>query len=133
MTADLKLLHPKLQPLCAQFLADCADKIKDCDIIIAQTWRSRKQQQALYDASLKTGAVVAKPGNSKHEHCLANGTPASLAFDAMAVRGGKLVRDGDDPVYKQMGLIWKALSTKDIPLNWGGDFHRVDVDHFELA
>jgi hypothetical protein len=53
-------------------------------------------------------------------HCL------GLAVDLLVYVGN--IYQTDIEQYRRLGQRWKELS----PLNrWGGDFHRLDLDHFE--
>lgn len=124
--ADLTLLAPELQPLCAEFLDDLTEAgIKG---VVCQTYRTPSYQASL----VASGA--SRVQNSFHCRTLSDGTPASLAFDCMAERDGVLVSSGADPVYTQMGAVWKALGAKyAVDCTWGGDFHHPDPDHFSIG
>ncbi len=94
-------------------------------VAIVQTWRSSTDQQAAYDAGLSN----AKPGESKHECCLPDGTAAARAFDyACFTDDGNYIADGTHPYYTDFANIAKSQG-----LSWGGDFHSFqDFDHVEL-
>lgn len=84
-------LHPLVQPLARQALANCTRA--GLDILVTCTWRSRTEQQDLYDSGrTKPGKIVtnAKPGQSAHNFTM-EGRPAALALDIVPMRHGKPV------------------------------------------
>ena len=124
--ADLSLLALELQPLCAEFLDDLIEA--GITAVVDQTYRTPE-----YQASL-VASGESRIENSLHCCTLADGTPAARAFDCMAERGGKLVTDGSDPIYAQMGAIWLALGQKNsADTTWGGNFTHPDPDHFSIG
>lgn len=122
-------LHPHLQPLARQFLADCA--AAGLDILITCTHRSNAEQDALYaQGRTKPGKVVtrAQAGQSRHNNTLADGTPASLAFDIVPLVNGKPVWAASHPHWKQAGAIGEALG-----LEWAGRWKTFrEYPHFQL-
>lgn len=128
-------LHPEMQPLARAFLAECDVQFgpSDIDVILTSTWRSYAEQDVLYAQGRTTpGKIVtkAKGGQSKHNHTLIDGTPASLAFDAVALRSGIAIwgtkgdgidldpsddRTDDLEVWQRMGAIGVKLG-----LHWYG-------------
>lgn len=124
-------LDPILLPLAQQFLALCfSNGIK---AILIQTYRSSDEQNADY----AQGRVVpghkitnAKGGESPHNCCLPNGTPAARAFDfALYGDDGKhLDWDATDDRWQKAIEIGKGLG-----LVSGSTFHGIqDNDHMEL-
>ena len=121
-------LAAELQPLAAEFLDICDARFSPrARVILVCTYRSKEEQAALKSKYGNTRPIAA-PGKSLHNLTLSDGTPAARAFDAMAVEHGKLVLDGSDHLYAEMGSIAKSLG-----LVWGGDFSRPDPDHFQMG
>jgi peptidoglycan L-alanyl-D-glutamate endopeptidase CwlK len=86
-------LHPLMIPLAREFDAACDVEFAGTpiDVILTSTYRSAAEQDALWEQGRsKPGPIVtkAKGGQSKHNFALPDGTPASLAFDVVPVRGG---------------------------------------------
>lgn len=131
MSRLLTDLHPEVRAMCDQFLTECEHA--GLDVLITCTWRSNTEQDALYaQGRTKPGRIVtrAKGGQSSHNFML-NGVPASLAFDVVPLRHGKLIwgTSGDgvdqDPtdddtddleLWQRVGAIGKACGLK-----WYGD------------
>lgn len=123
-------LHPDVQPLAQKFLDKCA--AEDIDILVTCTYRSPKEQNALYEQGrTKPGRIVtnAKAGQSKHNHEIA-GFPASKAFDVVPLRGGKPVwgTQGDDlTLWTRIGEIGESVG-----LEWAGRWKRMrEFPHLE--
>lgn len=74
----------------------------------------------------ETAELYAKEGkgicDSNHER--------ALAGDLALFRGGVYLTSVDD--YRVAGEAWKAMSTDDLKLVWGGDFSKPDADHFSI-
>lgn len=121
-------LHPKLQPIAADFLAAC--KIVDIDVLVTCTYRSSAEQDELYkQGRTKPGSRVTnvKGGRSAHNFVL-DGKPASKAFDIVPVRDGKCVWDDKDPLWHRIGNIATTLG-----IDWGGNWTTfVDMPHMQL-
>jgi peptidoglycan L-alanyl-D-glutamate endopeptidase CwlK len=121
-------LHPILQPLAIQFLADC--KEAGITAFLTCTYRSSAEQDDLYaQGRTKPGKRVtnAKGGQSQHNTTL-QGKPAARAFDiAIKNRDGTVNWDASHPHWKQVGVIGKEIG-----LVWGGDWKIRDLPHFEL-
>lgn len=119
---NLDDLHPLIEPLCKQFLNDCAaDGIK---AIITETWRSPEREDQLH----KQGITAATGKTCKHCFTI-NGSPASKAFDfAILDENNRMVQDGTDERYSHCGSIIENLG-----MTWGGNFHHPDYDHAEIA
>lgn len=136
-------LHPALQPLCRQFVANC--EAAGIRVLITCTWRSSQYQADLYalgrtQAQLNAAGVRAiaqpgkskvtnaKPGLSKHEATL-NGKPASRAFDFVPLdANGKAIWDAKQSVWAKCGAIAVGLG-----LDWGGSWKTFkDMPHCQL-
>jgi peptidoglycan LD-endopeptidase CwlK len=122
--SNLSDLDPRLQPLAQQFLTQCAAAGLKVRIIV--TYRNSQDQ----DEAHAKGLSKALGGQSPHNVCLDNGTPASRAFDfGCFMPDGTYITSGLDPAYSQAAEIAKGLG-----LVWGGDFFSFkDYDHCELA
>jgi peptidoglycan L-alanyl-D-glutamate endopeptidase CwlK len=86
-------LHPLMIPLAREFDAACDVEFAGTpiDVIFTSTWRSWAEQDDLWaQGRTKPGKIVtkAKGGQSNHNFVLPDGTPASLAFDVVALRSG---------------------------------------------
>lgn len=59
------------------------------------------------------------------------------AVDILVEVNGKIIWNGEDPVYKQLdGLMKAAAAKRGIGLTWGGDFpppSKPDFDHWEIS
>lgn len=137
-------LHPKLQPIALAFLAECLKQ--KLDVIITCTYRSGAEQDECYaQGRTKPGRIItkARAGQSRHNNIISN-KPASLAFDVVPLRHGKLVwgttgngidnnpsdDDKDDlELWQRVGSVGMALG-----LNWYGrpDAPFREMPHFEL-
>lgn len=122
-------LHPALQDTARQFLQEA--QLAGIDALITCTYRSWDEQADLYaQGRTKPGKIVtnAKPGHSKHNYRLPDGTPASEAFDVVPVRGGKAIWNAEDPAWQELGRIGEALG-----LEWAGRWKRMrEYPHFQL-
>lgn len=122
MTADLTLLHPALEPLAREWLAQCANAMLDARI--TETWRSPKREDELHAQGITplTGATC--------KHCFqVDGKPASKAFDfALFDAAGNYIKDGTDPLYLQAGELGETIG-----LVWGGRWLHPDFDHMQLS
>lgn len=122
-------LHPDLQPLCKQFLADCAaESIK---VGISCTYRSNEEQDADYAKGRdEPGKIItnAMAGESPHNTTL-DGKPASLAFDFFiyAPNGSTLDWDAEDEQWRRVIEIGQ-----DLGLISGSTFNIKDTDHMEM-
>lgn len=115
-------LDHALQPIAQQWLQKCNAEFKTRIII---TWRNPTDQ----DAAFNKGLSNARAGHSAHNCCTVTGVPASRAFDfAIYYKDGTPITDGTHPYYARAGAIGKELG-----LVWGGDWHKPDYDHLEMA
>lgn len=119
---NLDDLHPLLEPMCKQFLAEC--EVKLLKVIITETWRSPEREDELH-----AQGITAATGRTC-KHCFTiNGTPASKAFDfAVLDENNRMVTDGRDDRYTLAGHIAKVIG-----MIWGGSFTHPDPDHCEIA
>jgi peptidoglycan L-alanyl-D-glutamate endopeptidase CwlK len=117
--ADIKLLHPDLQPK-AQKLIELA-KAKGIDIVISQTLRTEDEQQALYaQGRTKPGNIVTRVTYPYSLHCW------GVAFDVAVIinKQASWIAAHFDVV----GPIGESLGLK-----WGGRWQNFpDKPHFEL-
>lgn len=81
MSFSLRTLHPSLRPYAAAAIAEMERRTGKTPTVTS-VWRSREDQQRLYDNRAKNPYPVNRPGDSAHETMLADGTPAALAFDS---------------------------------------------------
>lgn len=122
-------LHPDLQPLCRQFLAQADEQ--GIDVLITCTYRSNAEQTALYaQGRTAPGRIVtnAKAGQSAHNFTL-DGKPAAKAFDVVPLVDGKPQWDARHPAWQDLGKIGTKLG-----LNWYGapGARFPEFPHFEL-
>lgn len=114
---DIISLLPKVQRLCAQFLAEAQKQ--GMPLILTQTYRTIEEQNALYaQGRTKPGKIVtnAKGGQSLHNW--------RVAFDVCFLVGKKASYTGD---WKKLGLIAQKLG-----LEWGGNWTSFpDKPHFQ--
>lgn len=54
-----------------------------------------------------------------------------LAGDINAFYNGRLLNSKEE--YYELGELWKSYSTNKYICAWGGDFQRIDADHFSIA
>lgn len=59
------------------------------------------------------------------------------AVDILVEVGGKIIWNGQDPVYKQLdGLMQEAAAKRGTPIEWGSDFpppSKPDFDHWSIS
>lgn len=125
-------LHPQLQPLCQQFLDNCAHA--GIKVGLNCTYRSNAEQDVAYAQGRSApGPVItnAKAGQSAHNFVLSDGTPASCAFDFFiyAPDGKHLDWDAKDATWQKVLKIGEALG-----LVSGSQWKSIkDNPHMELA
>lgn len=114
-------LHPKVQVLCRQFIEKC--KEADINVIITSTYRDAAKQAALYAIGRTIPGkkvTYARAGFSFHNW--------KVAFDFCPVdEKGKCLWD-ETLLFIKCGRIGKSLG-----LEWGGDFKRPDMPHFQYT
>jgi len=104
---DINDLHPKVKPLCEQFIAKCAEQ--GVKVIITSTYRDAESQNALYaQGRTATGKIVtnAKAGQSFHNY--------KVAFDFAPVVGGQIPWN-DTKLFTKCGEIAESVG-----LEWAG-------------
>ena len=125
---SLQNLHPDMQTLAKQFLAECVKQ--EIYVLIYCTYRSNEEQDYLYKQGRTiAGKIVtnAKGGQSKHNFTAPDGTPMSKAFDCVPTVNGSLDWFGRGGAWQKMGDIWVKMGHV-----WGGNFKSVDRPHFEM-
>lgn len=125
---QIEALHPTLQPIARQFLAQC--QAEGLDILVTCTYRS-PAEQALEYAKGRTApgpiTTYAKPGQSKHNNEL-DGKPAALAFDIVPMENGKCQWSKACPAWLKAASIGKKLG-----LEWAGDWVSFkEYPHFQM-
>jgi len=135
--------HALLQPKLRKFLTSC--NAAGIEILVTCTYRPFEEQAELYaQGRTKPGRIVTytKPGQSRHNY-MANGRPASLAFDVVPLRHGKAIwgtggngidndptdDDTDDlELWQRVGAIGAECG-----LEWGGSWTKFkDYPHFQI-
>ena len=122
-------LDPRLQSLFHKF--EDAAKAAKIDFILTCTYRSGKEQDALYaQGRTKPGKKVtnARAGQSKHNATNSRGLPAAKAFDIVVMVNGKPEWNTANPLWPKIGAIGKKVG-----LDWGGSWPKLkDFAHFQL-
>lgn len=120
-----------INDLCPELKTIYTDWLNACHAVALAakatvTWRSTIDQ----NVAKVRGLSNAGAGESPHNCCNPDGSPASRAFDfAIFDKNAQYVKDGTDPRYAQAAEIGKKLG-----LVWGGDWNSFpDYDHLELA
>lgn len=158
---EIKHLHPQMQPLAKQFKMRCSHRLPtNCDVMFTSTYRSPESQAELWELGRTVKSHVgpwtvekplgscvtwAKPGQSKHNFQLPDGTPASLAFDIVPLRYGKPVwgtggngidDDSTDDLTDDLEL-WMRIAQigKELGLEWAGDWPKGkrEFPHFQIS
>ena len=138
-------LHPDILDAYHAFMSAC--KMHKIDVLVTCTYRSTEEQAELYtQGRTMPGRIVtnAKPGESKHNFKLANGAPASKAFDVVPLRNGKPIWGtggngiDDDPtdddtddleLWERVGALGEMCG-----LSWAGRWTKLkEYPHFEVA
>lgn len=123
---DANFFHlcQELQIKVQLFLKQVNDAIVPSHCKITTTYRTPEEQADKY----MHGISNAHPGESPHECCLPNGSPASKAFDWSIIdENGHYISDGTDNRYTIAGHIAEGLG-----LDWGGRWHHPDFDHAQM-
>lgn len=125
---SLDHLHPDFAPLVRGFLDEC--KMRGLDVLVTCTWRSDKEQDALYQQGRTTaGKIVtnAKAGQSKHNFMI-DGLPASKAIDIVPLENGKPQWDSSDPIWEVVGELGEAHG-----MEWSGRWTKFrEYPHFQM-
>lgn len=130
-------LHPQVQKLCKEFLAQC--EAEGIEVLITSTYRDHESQAELYaQGRTKPGSVVtnAKPGQSWHNW--------RVAFDIVPLRHGKPVwgtagngidsnptddNTDDLELWQRIGKIGTSVG-----LEWAGDWKTFrEFPHFQYT
>lgn len=112
-----KQLHPKFQPVVAEFIKAVEDRT-GYKVIITSAGRSIQEQAKLYEENSSN----AKPGSSYHEF--------GMAVDINAQKGTTVLKKST-PVADWVGSGIPAIA-KEFGLRWGGDFTSYhDPVHFD--
>lgn len=126
---DIKDLHPDLQPLCREFMAQA--NVRKIDPLITCTYRSSEEQNKLYEQGRSLPGLIvtrARGGQSAHNFTI-NGKPASKAFDVVPLVNGRAMWGETYPAWQVLGEIGMGLG-----LEWYGardsKFH--EMPHFQL-
>lgn len=143
LAADLQVLYNKFNDRCRR---DTWFLKNGITVLLTCTYRSNEEQGQLFaQGRTKPGRVVtnAKPGRSKHNVVLADGTPAAEAFDIVPLRNGKPVwgtsGDGidDDPADDERDdlEVWQRVGEhgEAVGLSWAGRWTSFkEFPHFEI-
>lgn len=145
MSRSLSHLHPELR-MRHSFFRSRAEAF-GLDYLVTCTWRSNAEQDALYSIGRsKPGKIVtmAKGGESNHNFMM-DGLPASLAFDIVPLRFGKVLVWGttgngidSDPTDDDRDdlELWHRFGAiaRDVGLEWYGEPGSPfrELPHFQL-
>lgn len=127
---NLKNLHPAVEAG-AKDLIRLSHSCYNIDIRITQGYRTKKQQDALYDQGRSSaGEIVtnARGGESMHNY--------GLAFDFVQMVDGDISYDLEYDGNNSGKSDWREVAAvgKALGFEWGGDWKRfVDYPHFEMT
>lgn len=125
----LEDLHPHLEPLCREWLEQCADA--GLNVKILMTYRTPYEQDEIYALGrTKPGKIVTSLKGRNSRHCFTiDGKPAAKAFDfGIFSSSGSYITDGSDHRYLEAGEIGE-----DMGLTWGGRWKKpFDPSHLEI-
>ncbi|MFZ0074965.1 M15 family peptidase [Exiguobacterium sp. RIT452] len=127
---NLKNLHPAVEAG-AKDLIRLSHSCYNIDIRITQGYRTKKQQDALYDQGRsRAGEIVtnARGGESMHNY--------GLAFDFVQMVDGDISYDLEYDGNNSGKSDWREVAAvgKALGFEWGGDWKRfVDYPHFEMT
>lgn len=82
-----------------------------------------------YGYELTFGEVYESPDESNPEHLRTGQHPKRLAADLNLFKNGIYLTQTED--YQALGVFWKMLSEPGLQCRWGGDFKKLDGNHFE--
>lgn len=129
---EIKHLHPDVQVLHNKWYDRCRRDVellkRGVTVLVTCTYRDEEEQARLYEQGrTKPGAIVtnAKPGQSKHNNKLPDGTPAALAFDFVPLLHGKPMWSAvDDPATPDVDeqWVWHRVGEhgEAVGLKWAG-------------
>lgn len=106
MSRSISALSPAMQQYYQKFIKQC--KAEHLDVILICTDRNQHDQEEAFTA----GYSKAHFGQSAHNALLANGNPASEAFDIGIVQNGKYIGDSNHPHYQRAGIIGEKVGLK---------------------
>lgn len=119
---DIADLCPELRTVYREWLMKCHGAGLAVKAIV--TWRDAIDQ----DAAKASGLSNASAGESPHNCCNPDGSPASKAFDfAVFDEDAHYITDGEDFRYRLAGKIGEGLG-----LEWGGRWPHPDWDHLQI-
>lgn len=125
---DLNDLRVDVMAKCLIHKELCAKE--GIDLLVYCTYRSNEEQAAEYaKGRTAPGKIVtfAKPGQSKHNNT-ENGKPASLAYDAVPLVGGK-AQWNNAALIQRMGELGEQAG-----LEWAGRWKRFKESvHFQVS
>lgn len=127
---NLKNLHPAVEAG-AKDLIRLSHSCYNIDIRITQGYRTKKQQDALYEQGRsRAGEIVtnARGGESMHNY--------GLAFDFVQMVDGDISYDLEYDGNNSGKSDWREVAAvgKALGFEWGGDWKRfVDYPHFEMT
>ncbi|WP_214720660.1 M15 family metallopeptidase [Exiguobacterium sp. s192] len=127
---NLKNLHPAVEAG-AKDLIRLSHSCYNIDIRITQGYRTKKQQDALFDQGRsRAGEIVtnARGGESMHNY--------GLAFDFVQMVDGDISYDLEYDGNNSGKSDWREVAAvgKALGFEWGGDWKRfVDYPHFEMT
>lgn len=120
-------LLPHVAELARQLVEIAEEELPIDELRITSTYRDYEYQDKLYAQGRTTpGSRVTsvRGGQSWHNF--------QVAFDVVPIVDGKAVWDTASEHNKQ---LWKDIGDigKELGLEWGGDWHMVDMPHFQDA
>lgn len=119
---NIATLHQRVRP----FARGLIEKAASHGIIIKVTsgMRSFEEQAELFAKFKAGGPIAAPPGKSNHNF--------GLAFDVTMFKGSDDPEKAKTPVFESPAYKTVGALGRDLGLEWGGDWKRVDEPHFQL-
>lgn len=122
----IQYLHPDLQRLVKQFVAECLKK--GLPVLVTETWRTKEEQNNFWaQGRTRPGVIVTNATYPYSPHCW------GVAFDfCRNVKGREY--DNSDGFFDRVGRIAeKMFDNTEFDLFWGGDWKNfVDKPHVEM-
>jgi len=115
----IEKLHPEVRKKAQTLQQLCKDK--NLILLITETWRTKDEQDALYDKGRTApGSIVTNCKYPQSAHCW------GVAFDfCRNIKGSEYTNE--DGFFNIVGELGKSIG-----LFWGGDFKNFsDMPHFE--